>query len=49
MRRRRDPQPTVDLKLRIPKMLHQELVEQAKKNIRSLNSEIIYRLMESFL
>jgi hypothetical protein len=37
----------VNTQIRIPLKLHRELRREAKKNLRSMNSEIIKRLAES--
>lgn len=37
----------VHLELRLPKVLHARLTGQAKRELRSLNSEMVFRLQES--
>jgi predicted HicB family RNase H-like nuclease len=38
----------VFMNLRLDETLHEQLVEAAKRSIRSLNGEIVYRLRSSF-
>lgn len=38
----------IKLQLRINETLRQRLAEEAKRSVRSLNAEIIYRLRSSF-
>ncbi|HHA2836582.1 TPA: Arc family DNA-binding protein [Stenotrophomonas maltophilia] len=42
------PQETVRSQLRLPAELHQRLVEQTEITGRSMNAEIVHRLLESF-
>jgi Arc-like DNA binding domain len=46
---RRTPTEIVQLKLRLRGELHAKLDREAKQNERSLNSEIIHRLEQSFV
>ena len=38
----------VDVKVRMPKPLREQIEREAKKNKRSMNSEVLYRLGVSF-
>jgi hypothetical protein len=38
---------TAQMLLRLPALLKQELREESQKNRRSLNAEVVYRLMRS--
>jgi hypothetical protein len=40
--------PTVKLQLRLPRQEHQRLTRAARRALRSLNSEILHRLKQSF-
>jgi Arc-like DNA binding domain len=44
----RKPDETINLRVRMPEALRKGLAEAAEKNQRSLNSEIVFRLGQSF-
>ena len=48
MAKRRDPSDVVNLKLRFTEALRARIEQEAKKNQRSLNREIVYRLSTTF-
>jgi hypothetical protein len=48
MARKRSPSDIVDLKVRMTEALRARIEQEAKKNNRSLNGEVIYRLGVSF-
>jgi Arc-like DNA binding domain len=48
MARVRKPSDTVNLRLRLPEALRIKLVSEADRNKRSINSEILYRLGQTF-
>jgi hypothetical protein len=48
MARTRKPTDTVNLRLRLPEALRVKLTSEADHNKRSLNSEILYRLDQTF-
>lgn len=48
MARKRKPTDTVALQVRMPEALRQELAIAAEKANRSLNSEVLYRLGQTF-
>jgi hypothetical protein len=48
MARTRKPADTVNLRLRLPEALRVKLESEADRNKRSLNSEILYRLDQTF-
>jgi Arc-like DNA binding dprotein len=48
MARKRRPDDTVNLRLRLPEALRQRLDAEAEKANRSLNSEILWRLGQTF-
>ena len=48
MARKRNPSDIVNLKLRFTEALRARIEQEAKKNQRSLNGEIVYRLGTTF-
>lgn len=48
MARTRKATDTVNLRLRLPEALRIKLVSEAERNKRSINSEILYRLDQTF-
>jgi hypothetical protein len=48
MAKRRNPSDVVNLKLRFTEALRARIEQEAKKNQRSLNGEIVYRLTTTF-
>jgi hypothetical protein len=44
----RKPDETINLRVRMPEALRKGLADAAQKNQRSLNSEVVFRLGQSF-